>query len=195
MVAQFEIDGHPYNINRKPQLTNSCNFTAPHAYPIYIQRNLLLLVQREQKRHFSKLTILSFIPSIYHPLTATPSLNFQIKTLFPNNTTLSLCLETTTTLSKHQLSRGGVDRSEERRSRYLPCKRKEGGGGGERGKNTVGKDVRDKRTRDRGARKPVARSRLHDSMVVPGATGYYIIDRPPSSRVPISCRDPWRSPG
>lgn len=32
-------------------------------------------------------------------------------------------------------------------------------------------------------------------MVVPGATGYYIIDRPPSSRVPISCRDPCRSPG
>lgn len=31
-------------------------------------------------------------------------------------------------------------------------------------------------------------------MVVPGATRYYIIDRP-SSSVPISCRDPWRSPG
>lgn len=30
--------------------------------------------------------------------------------------------------------------------------------------------------------------------MVPGATGYYIIDRP-SSCVPISCRDPWRSPG
>lgn len=60
-------------------------------------------------------------------------------------------------------------------------------------KNT--KHVHEK-TNDKGigAHESRARFRWYDSMVVPGATGYYIIDRP-SSSVPISCRDPWRSPG
>lgn len=60
-------------------------------------------------------------------------------------------------------------------------------------KNTkhVHEKANDKRI---GAHESRPRIRWYDSMVVPGATGYYIIDRP-SSSVPISCRDPWRSPG